>query len=460
MIDLRFLGSQPVAVFGLGKTGLATIQALQASNIPYLAWDDDAATREKITAQGIILTPLDETLLKNCQAIVWSPGIPHTLPQPHPVALLARQLNVPLMTDLDLLYRAQPHAKYIGITGTNGKSTTTALIAHILQTAGKAVAVGGNLGYPALSLAPLEADGIYVLELSSYQTELMRDLRCDIAVWLNLTPDQLERHGGMAGYAAAKARIFQPRNADSLAIIGAGDAHSRAQITELLNQNRQVITLSSSAPHAPQGAGDPENQVFYTTQSVIIGGQDFDLVAAPALPGIHNAQNAAAAYTVCRALGLNDAEIMAGINSYTSLPHRQQRVAQHHQVSFVNDSKGTNPEATAKALACYDRIYWIIGGRPTSDGLNGLESFVSHIQHAFIIGEASAEFAAWCAAQNLPYTLCEILAKAVPAAAALALNDPAPSTVLLSPACKSWDQFTGYEARGELFAQLAKAASK
>ena len=280
----------------------------------------------------------------------------------------------------------------------------------------------------------------------------MVDLRCDIAVWLNLTPDHLERHGDTAHYAAAKARIFQPRDANSSAIIGDGDEYSRAQIAELQKQGRPITILSAATPNA----GNPNKQITYNAKSVTIGNQHFDLSQAPALPGFHNGQNAAAAVAVCRALGLTTVEITKGINSYASLPHRQQRVAQHRQVAFVNDSKATNPEAAAKALACYDRIYWIIGGRPTSDGLHGLESFVPRLRHAFIIGEASAEFAAWCAAQNLSYTLCETLAKAVPAAAQMALADPATSTVLLSPACKSWDQFPSYEARGELFTQLAQ----
>lgn len=459
MINLDFLGEEPVAVFGLGKTGIATAAALHASAIPYLAWDDNPVAREKALKDGMVLTELNSNSLQNCQAIVWSPGIAHTLPQPHPVALIAKQLGVPLITDLDLLYRAQPDATYVGITGTNGKSTTTALIAHILQQAGRTMAVGGNLGYPALTLAHLGKGGVYVLELSSYQTELMHDLRCDIAVWLNLSTDHLERHGDTEGYAKAKGRIFQPRHDQSLAIVGSDDEFSRAQITELLRQNRQVVQLSSAVDDSKANqiddAGTAQiSTITYDTHHVYMAGHAYDLSSATALPGLHNAQNAAAAFAVCRALGLADATIMAGVNNYTSLPHRQQIVAKKHQVTFINDSKGTNPEATAKALACYDRIYWIIGGRPTSDGLNGLEGFVPRIQHAFIMGEASADFAVWCQAQNLLYTLCGTLDQAVPAAVKAALADPAASIVLLSPACKSWDQFTGYEARGELFAEL------
>ena len=453
MIDLGHLKGKHYAVMGLAKSGLATAKALIASGVEILAWDDGENGRAAAQAAGIPLTDLNTADLAGVDALLLSPGIPHTYPKPNAVAARAKAAGIPIIGDIELLYGAQPKAAYIGITGTNGKSTTTALIGHILSLTGKPVQVGGNLGTPVLTFEPLGEDGIYVLEMSSYQLELVPSAAFNVAVLLNVTPDHLDRHGGMDGYVQAKRHIFQHPKRSHTAIVGVDDEHCR-KIYDELEAALQTAVVPVSAERETKG-------VYVLDGKLYDGGSDpvIDLNDIPSLPGRHNWQNAAAAFAATHAAGVPVETILKGLGTFPGLAHRQQLVAERDGIRFVNDSKATNADAASKALVCYDPIYWIIGGQPKEGGLDGLEPFMPRIRHAFVIGQASEQFATWLNAHGVPYTLCGDLETAVPAATTLAraekLNG---ATVLLSPACASWDQFRSFEHRGEVFATLVAAA--
>ena len=445
MIRVPHKPGRPVAVLGLGKSGLATARALAASGIEVWAWDDDAEKRKALST-----TDLYRCDWSRPSALVLSPGIPRRFPAPHPIACQASAARVPIIGEVELLFRAQPKATYVGITGTNGKSTTTALIGHLLQRAGRRAEVGANLGTPALALAPLAEGGVYVLEMSSYQLELVPTGRFDVAVLLNITPDHLERHGGMAGYIAAKRRIFDRQGPQDWAIMGIDDEHCRAIREELASRHVIAVAIGREAASA------------ITVRKGILsderGQAIMDLAQAPALPSPHNWQNAAAAFAVGRALGLSAASIVAGIETYPGLPHRQELVAIRNGVRFINDSKATNADATAKALACYEPIYWILGGRPKETGLDGLEPFYPRIARAYLIGEAAADFERRLAARRVPTLRSGTLDRAVAEAAGdAAAGRREGAVVLLSPACASFDQFANFEERGERFRRLVNA---
>ncbi|HXP12485.1 MAG TPA: UDP-N-acetylmuramoyl-L-alanine--D-glutamate ligase, partial [Stellaceae bacterium] len=390
--------------------------------------------------------------LADAKALVLSPGIPHTFPKPHPVADLARRAGLPIIGDIELLALACKEARFAGITGTNGKSTTTALIAHILKEAGRNVAVGGNLGFPALLLEALGKNGIYVLELSSYQLELTSSLALDVAVLLNVTPDHLGRHGGMAGYIEAKKRVFRNQTSRASAIIGVDDEICRGIFAALKSAGRQKTVPISAEASAPGGV--------YVQGGKLIDDLDgqakpmLDLAQMPHLPGRHNGQNAAASYAAARALGLDAAAAIAGIKSFPGLAHRQELIAEIDFVRYVNDSKATNADAAEKALACYADIYWIAGGQPKEDGIGGLAPLFPRIRKAFLIGEAAESFAKTLAGR----VACEIsgtLDQAVLRAHQAALEERRQgAVVLLSPACASFDQFKDFEERGERFRAL------
>ena len=423
------LKNKTIAVMGLGKSGTATLKALKNSGATLIAWDDDEARRNEAAKEGFRVSDLTREDWKKIDSLILSPGIPHTLPAPHPVAALAKKNNVEIVCDVEYFFRARPKAKCIGITGTNGKSTTTALIAHILKEAGKNVAAGGNLGTPVLSFPELGADGFYVIEMSSYQCELTPSAAFDVAVWLNITPDHIDRHGNMEGYIAAKKKLLRVVDKKQVFAVGVDDSYSVAVANEIEKQGHWQVARISSNEKMPD---------------------------APTLPGAHNAQNMAAATAACRALGLSAEEIRKGIMNYPGLPHRQKLVGSIGNLRFINDSKATNADAAGKALGCYDTIYWIAGGRPKEGGLNGLESFMPRIQHAFLIGEAAEDFARWLKGKA-PATLCGTLENAVRAAAEMGLRDGKPgAVVLLSPACASWDQFRDYEHRGDEFIRFAQ----
>lgn len=452
-IDLSFFAGLPVAVLGLGKSGLAAARALQASGAEVWAWDDSEDSRAKARAAGVPLVDLNGVNWQEVTSLILSPGIPHSFPQPHPVVAAAKRHGVEIIGDIELLARAQRNASYVGITGTNGKSTTTALIGHILKLSARQVEVGGNLGTPALTLEPLESGGIYVLEMSSYQLELTLSITFDVAVLMNITPDHLDRHGGFEGYVKAKRLIFHRQTRPRTAVVGVDDATSRGIYEALKAADEQNVVGISGERAVPGGV--------YVQDGVLTDDSDgrrvaaIDLREVPSLPGAHNGQNAAAAYAACKALGVDPAVICACLRSFPGLAHRQQIVAVIDGVPYINDSKATNADAAAKALVCYDRILWIAGGRAKEGGLAGLEPYYRRIAHAFLVGEAAEDFARTLEG-HVPVSLSGTIAQAVTAARDAATHLPG-SVVLLSPACASFDQFPNFEKRGEAFVEAVNA---
>src|SRR6267154_1698674 len=453
MIVVDDFRGRPVGVLGLAKSGRAAAQALAAGGADILAWDDNPKAREALAAQ-LPIRELATADWRNIAALVLSPGIPHSFPEPHPAVTRARDAGAAIIGDLELLGRAQPEARYIGITGTNGKSTTTALIGHILAAAGQRVEVGGNLGTPALSLAPLGRDGSYVIEASSFQLELITTLAFDIALLLNITPDHLDRHGTMEGYVAAKRHIFARQKKAATAIVGVDDAICRDLCDELRR--------TGPARVVPISVLQPVSGGVYVDQGWLVdamGGQPvrvLDLGLAERLPGAHNWQNAAAAYAAARVSGVDTAAATAAICSFPGLAHRQELVGTIDGVRYINDSKATNADATEKALLCYPAIYWIVGGLAKAGGIEPLAPYFGRLRHTFLIGRATEEFAATLEG-SVPFTRCGDLATAVAAASAQARHDGVPgAVVLLSPACASYDQFKNFEERGDIFRGLVE----
>jgi UDP-N-acetylmuramoylalanine--D-glutamate ligase len=436
---------QRFAVVGLGKNGMPVALGLRSMGADVVAWDDNPAVRQAavdavaaLPDRAMAVSPGSLTWSDPAQgsfhfdALVLSPGIPHRLPKPHPVAERAIAAGVPVLADVELLFQAVrasgSQARFAGITGTNGKSTTTALLAHILERADIPVAAGANLGPAALSLPLLPHHGVYVLEMSSYMLERLASVRFDAAVMLNLSPDHIDRHGDMAGYAMAKRAIFDRQTAQDLAVIGVDDPESRDMAGWLDARPGRVVRVS---------------------------GNEAPLAAGPALPGAHNAQNAAAATAMARFFGVGDEVITAGLLSYPGLAHRQQRIVTIDGVTFVNDSKATNADAAARALVCYDRLIWIAGGMAKEGGIEPLAALFPRIARTFLIGRDAPIFAATLTRHGVAFDSVGTLEAAVPAAFAAAKACGAP-IVLLSPACASWDQFTGYDQRGDHFARLAR----
>ena len=454
MIDLFFFKGYPVAVMGLGRSGLATAVALQASGAKVWAWDDSPERRAAAAAAGVTLRDLTQADCSEVAALVLAPGIPHTYPTRHPVAAAARAAGVEIIGDIELLARAEHEATWIGITGTNGKSTTTSLIGHILKLTGRSVAVGGNLGTAVLTLPPMGPSGTYVLELSSYQLEQTFAAPFSVAVLLNVTPDHLDRHGGMDGYIYAKSLIFKQKSVVTplpplTAVVGVDDGSSRLLCHEI--ERRPDVTVIPISVERKVAGG------VYLRHGVLIDDTEskaeeiVDLRTIATLPGQHNWQNACAAYAAVRAVGAHPALAARAMQSFPGLAHRQQLVAEIAGTRFVNDSKATNADAAGKALACYHNIYWILGGKAKEGGLDGLEPLMGRIRHAFLIGAATESFAAWLDGK-VDYTRCGTLDAAVAEAGRMALAERRPGgCVLLSPACASFDQFSDFEARGAAF---------
>jgi UDP-N-acetylmuramoylalanine--D-glutamate ligase len=455
VIDLSHTAGQTYAVMGLGASGIAAALALDHAGARVLAWDDDAARRDTAVRQGVALTDLGAHGLKDARALVLSPGIPHTFPRPHPLADTARASGVPVICDVELLLAANGPARVIGITGANGKSTVTALIGHVLNTAGRQCAIGGNLGPAALSLAPQDADGAFVLELSSYQIERMETAGIDIAVLINISPDHLDRHGGMDGYIAAKEHLFGlMRGAHATAVIGQDDPHCRA-VTERVAARRTltVVPVSVEAPVAGGVYVDNGRLIDATGEAPH---EVADISAIATLPGRHNWQNAAAACAALLAFGLDATTIADGLASYPGLAHRQERIREIGRVLYVNDSKATNPEAALKALDCYDNIYWIAGGLAKDGGFAALVPALARIRHAYLIGAATDAIAATLEGR-VELSRDATLEAALAAAHRDAQTSGGKAVVLLSPACASFDQFANFEARGDAFRALVQA---
>ena len=391
-------------------------------------------------------------LRRHRRARPFSPGIPHTCcPRRTRLQLAARAAGHPhpgQTPNSCSKSRPRPAAastRFVGITGTNGKSTTTALLHHILAShAGVESAAGGNLGTAALALPPLPDDGVYVLEMSSYMLERLETLRFDVACLLNLSPDHLDRHGDMDGYARAKRHVFDRQQPADTAVLGIDDAATAALASGLA---AQLVTVSGIRPATIWADGT----LLQDETGLIL-----DLAEAAALPGPHNAQNAAAAAAMARALGVPDSAVIEGLRSFAGLPHRQETVAVQHGVAWINDSKATNADAAARALACYDRIVWIAGGQAKAGGIGSLRPLFPRLAHALLIGQDAPTLAATLAEAGVPHSVQATLEAAVAAAGPLAAALGA-GCVLLSPACASWDQFTGFEQRGDRFRDLVLA---
>ncbi len=452
MIGLACMKGETVAVLGLGASGLAAARALAAADADVRAWDDDAARRAAAAEAGVPIHDLREANWAAISVLVLSPGIPHTHPVPHPVVAAAKTAGTEIIGDIELLGRARPRARFVGITGTNGKSTTTALLGHILRTAGETAEVGGNLGPPALGMEPLGGEGTYVLELSSYQLELIRELTLEVAVWLNISPDHLDRHGGLDGYIAAKKRIFRGMRPAGTAVIGVDDAYSAAV--------RDEVAALSDGPHVvPISVERRVDGGVFVEDGVLHDAVDgparpvLDLGPVARLPGAHNWQNAAAAYAAARAMDVPVETIAEAIRTFPGLAHRQELVAVIDGVAWVNDSKATNAEAASRALAAYDRVRWIGGGRAKEGGIDSLRPLFGRIRHAYLIGESARAFAA-SLGDYVTHSVVLSLDRAVAQAARAA--EPG-DTVLLSPGCASFDQFRSFEERGDRFRALVEA---
>ncbi|MBI1188085.1 MAG: UDP-N-acetylmuramoyl-L-alanine--D-glutamate ligase [Alphaproteobacteria bacterium] len=461
MIPIRHYADRDIAVFGLARTGRAAGKALAAGGARVHAWDDSEATRAEAQADGVTLSDINARDWRGFAALVLSPGVPLDHPEPHRVVELARAVGVPIIGDVELFAGAvnalAPHQrpKVIGVTGTNGKSTTTALIGHALKEAGKDVRVGGNIGQAVLDLAPLHAGAFYVLELSSFQLDLVHALRCDAAVWLNTTPDHLDRHGAMENYIAAKRRIFDNQGAGDWAVIGVDDAIGARVCTELMAHGARQVAPVSSGQALSKGVSALGGKLFDALGPR--ADQVYDLALAPNLKGAHNAQNAAAAYAALRAFGLERRVIAAAFTSFKGLPHRLEDAGTVSGVRFINDSKATNAEAAAQALAVFPRVYWIAGGVAKEGGVESLTRFFPRLAGAYLIGKAAKDFARTLEG-HAPVTMSGDLDHAVAQAFADARKSgAADAVVLLSPACASYDQFRDYEARGDAFKTLVAA---
>jgi len=455
MIDVFPFAGYPVAVFGLGQSGLATAQALVRSEAEVWAWDDNEEARQRAEEEGVPLVDLYHCDWRELTTLVLSPGVPLNYPKPHPVVELAREAGCEVIGDIELLGRTQRWCNYIGITGTNGKSTTTALLGHIMQVSGREAEVGGNLGVPALTLEPLGPEGTYVLEMSSYQLELTVSITFDVAVLLNLSADHLDRHGGMDGYIAAKKLIFHRQTKPRTAVIGVDDPFCQKIAEELKAADEQEVIEVSGEREVPGGV--------YAIDGILIDDTEgsatpvCNLRENPSLTGSHNAQNAAAAYAAAKTAGVAPHAIMACIQSYPGLVHRQEPVELVDGVAFVNDSKATNADAAARALASYEHIHWIAGGRPKEGGLGVAMDHLKGVRHAYLIGEAALAFSQALdgkVAFTLSGTLDDAVSQAFEAAKQEADERP---VVLLSPACASFDQFTSFEARGDAFKEIVEA---
>jgi UDP-N-acetylmuramoylalanine--D-glutamate ligase len=454
MIPVTIFAGREVAVFGLGLSGIAAARALAAGGAKVTAFDDTEKARAAAAAQGIAVDDLAAADWSRFAALVLAPGIPLTHPKPHWTVERARGAGVEIIGDIELFFRERAKqgaaGKVVAITGTNGKSTTTALTAHLLQEAGRRVALGGNIGKAVLDLDPFAPALTYVLELSSFQIDLTPSLAPDAGCLLNVTPDHLDRHGSVEAYAAIKARIFAHLPRDGTAVVGIDDPYARA-IAEALHGQFKVERISVGTPVAT-GVWARDATLFEMEAGTERARAS--LAGIGSLRGAHNWQNAAAAYALARSQGLDAATIAHGLKTFAGLAHRMEQIARLDRVLFINDSKATNADAAGKALGSFTDIYWIAGGRPKAGGLAGLKPFYPNIAKAYLIGEAADAFAAQLG-EDVDHVVCGTLDRALEAAALDAArsraNEP---VVLLSPACASYDQFANFEVRGQAFRDL------
>jgi UDP-N-acetylmuramoylalanine--D-glutamate ligase len=462
LIPVTTFAGKKVAVFGLGSSGLLSARALAAGGAEVIAFDDDKKKLAEAQAAGLKTQDLREIDWLTIAALVLSPGVPLTHPAPHWSAALAAKAKVEIIGDIELFCRERAKSgaqcPLIAITGTNGKSTTTALIAHLLKSAGRNTQMGGNIGVPVLALEPFAQRRVYVLEVSSYQIDLAPSLHASVGILLNVTEDHLDRHGTMENYAAIKERLPANVETNGTAVIGVDDDWTRAAADRIAHTGKHVERVSVLAP-LREGYFAQGSRILHARN----GKADIvaDLAGIGSLRGVHNAQNAASAIAACRALGLELPTIQKGLASFPGLAHRMQQVGRKEtnkgNVLFVNDSKATNTDSAAKALASFNDIFWIAGGKPKTGGIVSLAEFFPRIAKAYLIGEAAADFAKTLDGK-VPYETNGVLAAAVEAAArdaaASGLKEP---VVLLSPACASFDQYPNFEVRGKAFTDIVLA---
>ena len=466
MTPVTVFAGETVALFGLGGSGLATAHALIAGGASVAAWDDNAASRDKARAAGIALVDLATADWSRFAAFVLAPGVPLTHPQPHWSVELARAAGVEIIGDIELFFRERekiaPQAPVICITGTNGKSTTTALIAHVLAHAGRDVQMGGNIGTAILALDPPSGTRVHVIECSTFQIDLAPSLKPSVGIQMNLTPDHLDRHGTLEHYAAIKERLVA---AADLAVIGVDDEPSKQMARRRAATGRPLVRISGEQPlDAGVFAGVTANGGTLETRIVEVKDGKPRIVANLAgigsLRGSHNAQNAAAAFAACSAVGLDVDAIAAGFRSYPGLKHRMEEIGRLGEIVFINDSKATNADSTEKALTSFREIFWILGGKSKEGGISSLSRYFPNIAKAYLIGAATEEFAATFDADGrVAYERSGTLDAAVAAATrdAQAAGGGREVAVLLSPACASYDQFPNFEVRGDRFRALVQA---
>ena len=463
MIPVKGYSGQKVAVLGLGRSGRATAAALRAGGAEPLLWDDSPEARQKAEAEGFTCTDLTRNgALDGVAALITSPGIPHLYPKPNKVIALALAQGIPVDNDIGLFFTSyagpewdnfETPPKVVCVTGSNGKSTTTALIHHILQVAGRPTQMAGNIGKGVLSIDPAQDGEVIVLELSSYQTDLARALTPDVAVFTNLSPDHLDRHNGLGGYFAAKRRLFAEGGPDR-AVIGVDEVEGQFLAGQMAMgpQDDRVIRVSSGQKLEGFGWSVFARKGFLAEWRRGKQMASIDLREIVGLPGAHNHQNACAAYAACRSLGIAPKLIEGAFHSFAGLPHRSQLVGERAGVRFINDSKATNVDSAAKALQAFSKIRWIAGGMGKDGGLGGIEPFLGSVTKAYLIGHSARDFALQIG--ETPHEICETMERAV----ARAAEEAQPGeVVLLAPAAASFDQYPNFEKRGEDFTARVKA---
>jgi UDP-N-acetylmuramoylalanine--D-glutamate ligase len=463
MIPVQGYKGAKVAVLGLGRSGLATARALQAGGAEPLLWDDSPEARAKAEAEGFTCTDLTRNgAFEGVACLVTSPGIPHLYPQPNKVIARALDEGIPVDNDIGLFFRSyatpdwddyETTPRVICVTGSNGKSTTTALIHHILEVAGRPTQMAGNIGKGVLSIDPPQDGEVVVLELSSYQTDLARHLTPDIAVFTNLSPDHLDRHNGMGGYFAAKRRLFAEGGPDR-AVVGVDEVEGRFLAGQLAEgpQDDRVIRISSGQKLEGFGWSVFARKGFLAEWRKGKQMASIDLRGVAGLPGAHNHQNACAAYAACRSLGIAPRLIEGAFHSFAGLPHRSQLVGERAGVRFINDSKATNVDSAAKALQAFGKIRWIAGGMGKDGGIAALQPFLGSVAKAYLIGHSARDFALQLG--DTPHEICETMDRAVARAAAEAQEG---EVVLLAPAAASFDQYPNFEKRGDDFTARVRA---
>ena len=459
MIPVPGFEGRRIAVFGLGRSGLTAARALKAGGARPVLWDDSVSSRMQVEAEGFTVEDLTSADWSGFAALVLSPGAPLTHPEPHWTVGKAKAAGVGIVGDIELFARALaalPEAerpRVVAITGTNGKSTTTALIGWVLKQAGMTVHVGGNIGIGVLALPAPTPDAVYVIEVSSYQLDLTTSFAPDVAILTNISPDHLDRHGGMEGYVAAKARIFQAQGPRAMALVGIDDPFGLNIAEDLVGRADRLTLVTTHKHHHWDDwrVGFEKAGAVTAIDGVLasLGEYVCDLSIARSLPGRHNAQNAAFAYAAARTLGVPRDTAVEGLLTFPGLAHRMEHVATLGRVRFINDSKATNADAARQALSSYGRSFWIAGGRAKGGGIDDLEDLFSRVVEAFLIGEAAGPFAARLG--ETPHRISGDMASAVKAAAEAAAATGREEVVLLSPAAASFDQYPDFEARGEAF---------